>query len=91
MKEIILATLIVAIVAAVLVRKWFRARVFKMASEMAKEVFPVWAAQGPFTSGEQSAKAMRYSHMAVSGPDLSEKMLKGIAGHAISYDENPEA
>ena len=90
MKEIVLTTLIAAIVAAVLVRKWYRAREFKVASEMAKEVFPVWAAQGPFASGEQSAKALRYSHMAVSGPDLSEKMLEGIAQHAIAYDEDPE-
>lgn len=58
---------------------------------MAQQVFPVWAAQGPFESGEESAAAMRYAYSAVRGPEEAERMAETIAKHAAAYDSNPAA
>ena len=64
-------TLIVIVLAialiAILLRSWFASRVRKQASGMAQQVFPVWAAQGPFESGKESAAAM---WRAVEGPKV---------------------
>lgn len=56
---------------------------------MAQEIFPVWAAQGPFESGQQSAAAMRYAYLAVQGPEETAQMAEAIEKHAQVYDENP--
>lgn len=65
---------------------WRRKRAFTKASGMAKSVFPVWAALGPFDSGKQSAAAMRYAFMACE-LEIDERTLNG---HELAYDRNPE-
>ena len=87
-----LILLVVAVLAALL-WQWYRSHIFKRASGLARRVFPVWAAQGPFNSGEESASAMRHAYLAVFGAEEAEKM--GMAGaiskHAAAYDSDPEA
>ena len=85
--------LIVAVVLAALLWQWYRSHIFKRASGLARRVFPVWAAQGPFDSGEKSATAMRYAYLAVFGPEEAERMgmVEAIAKHAAAYDSNPAA
>lgn len=86
--QLILVACIIAVV-ALLLWLWFRSHTLKRASNIAQQVFPVWAAQGPFESGEQSAGAMRYAYMTVKGPEETERMAEAIRKHAISYDRDP--
>lgn len=85
--------LLVVVVLAALLWQWYRSHIFKRASGLARRVFPVWAAQGPFDSGEESAGAMRYAYVAVFGQEEAERMgmVEVIANHAAAYDSNPTA
>ncbi len=85
--------LLVVVVLAALLWQWYRSHIFKLASGLARRVFPVWAAQGPFDSGEESAAATRYAYVAVFGPEEAERMgmVEAIANHAAAYDSNPTA
>ena len=87
-------TLVIAAIIAAgigwVIWRWWRGRIFDRASDKAQKVFPVWAAQGPFESGAESAAAMRNAHLAVFGGDSAEEMAAGIEGHATSYDADPK-
>ena len=85
--------LVVVIVVAALLWQWYRSHIFKRASGLARRVFPVWAAQGPFETGEESAAAMRYAYLAVFGQEEAERMgmAEAISKHASAYDSNPAA
>ena len=56
------------------------------------DVNAVWAVQGPFKNGEESAKAMRYATEAVRGPESIKDpaTAEAILKHAASYDEQPQ-
>jgi hypothetical protein len=68
-----------------------RSHARKMASNAAKQVFPVWALQGPFASGADSAPAMRNAWLAVLGAEQTAKMAASIEQHRTAYDNDPEA
>ncbi len=91
--QVAVLILIATAVLAALLWQWYRAHIFKRASGLARRVFPVWAAQGPFDSGEESAAAMRYAYLAVFGSEEAEKrgMVEAISKHAAAYDSNPAA
>jgi len=88
----VLILLLVVVLAALLWHR-YRSNVFKRASGLSRRVFPVWAAQGPFDSGEESAAAMRYAYLAVFGLEEAERMgmTEAIAKHGAAYDSNPAA
>jgi hypothetical protein len=90
MKEILIVALITVVVLTILIRKWIKSQAFNIASEEAKELFPVWAIQGPFNSGEESAKALLYAHKAMSGIELPEDTLEAVRKHSVAYDDDPE-
>lgn len=90
MKEVLVVAVITVVVLTMVIRKWIKSRAFRIASENAKELFPVWAIQGPFNSGEQSGNALLYAHMAISGPELPEGTLEAVRQHAAAYDDDPE-
>jgi len=46
----------------------------------------VWAVQGPFKNGAESAQAMRYATKAVGGAD---SFYNEIDKHAAAYDAHP--
>lgn len=71
-------------------QEWRRKRKFKQAAKIAQKVFPVWAAQGPFDSGKQSANAMRYAFLAVGDIVGEGGMEDTLYGHAKTYDEKPK-
>lgn len=73
-----------------LFKYWISTRSLHVASDIAKKVFPVWAAQGPFDNGTQSAAAMRYAYLAVLGPEETEKMTSAIEQHKNVYDSNSQ-
>lgn len=82
----LLLVLFIAAVVGIFVWIWFH---FKQASNIAQEIFPVWAAQGPFETGQQSAAAMRYAYLAVRGPEETEQMAEAITKHGQIYDADP--
>ena len=47
----------------------------------------VWAVQGPFKNGAESAQAMRYATKAAGGPD---SFYNEIDKHAAAYDAHPD-
>jgi hypothetical protein len=47
----------------------------------------VWAVQGPFKNGAESARAMRYATKAVRG---SDSFYNEIDKHAAAYDAHPD-
>jgi len=87
-QSLVLILLAVTIV-AVLLWVWFRSYTVKKVGKIVRQVYPVWAAQGPFESGEQSAAAMRYAFLAVRGPEKMERMAETIAKHTKAYDDDP--
>jgi len=91
--QVAVLILIATAVLAALLWQWYRSHIFKRASGLARRVFPVWAAQGPFDSGEESAAAMRHAYLAVFGAEEAEKrgMVEAISKHASAYDSNPAA
>ena len=87
---ILILILAAAVIVVVTVRIWFRNRVFDRAAQMAKEVFPVWAAQGPFRDGLESALAMRHAWLAVFGDfDKVATMTDTFRKHQEAFDSNP--
>ena len=70
-------------------RYWIRSQAMKQAAEVTRDIYPVWAAQGPFGSGTQSAGAMRYAYLTVRGPEEAERMADAIAKHAQAFDADP--
>jgi hypothetical protein len=68
-----------------------RSHARRVASNAAKQVFPVWALQGPFASGADSAAAMRGAWLAVFGAEQAGKMAGAIEQHRLAYDNDPEA
>lgn len=63
----------------------------KKTKSQADDVFvkinAVWAVQGPFKNGAESAQAMRYATKAVGGPD---SFYNEIDKHAAAYDAHPD-
>ena len=91
--QVLLLVLLAAAVLVVLLWRWYRSRIFEQAGDLARQVFPVWAAQGPFDSGAQSAAAMRCAYVAVFGAEEAKRMkiAEVCAQHPAAYDSNPEA
>ena len=56
------------------------------AADVFVKINAVWAVQGPFGNGTESAKAMRYATKAVGGPD---SFYEAIDKHAAAYDAKP--
>jgi ribosome modulation factor len=91
--HLVLSALVIFTMVAILfwlsVRSRASKRAISMARSMARQVFPVWAAQGPFASGAESAAAMRNAYMVVMGPEQTEAMADAIAEHAAAFDHDP--
>jgi len=79
-------------IAAGCVLLWFlwRQYIFHQASKMAQKVFPVWAGQGPFENGAESARAMKAAYTAVMGPEKAAEAQDSIKKHQIVYDQDPQ-
>ena len=88
--EILLIAVGVVVVAVIAFCSWVRSSAWHQASDTAREIFPVWAAQGPFGNGTQSAIAMRYAWLAVSGDrEKVDGMTEQFSQHADSFDADP--
>jgi len=93
MRGLFLVGLAVLVVAVIFAATWrlLRMLIRNAVPDLESQVFPVWAAQGPFESGAESADAMRRSWLAISGPDQTEKMADAIRQHEEEFDADPEA
>lgn len=67
-------------------------RVMLEAAAIHSEISALWAAQGPFVSGEVSANAMRRAHAAVRGADSIREasMIEAFDKHELAYDKEPQ-
>lgn len=65
-----------------------RKRMMEAAGRVLIEVNAVWAVQGPFRNGEESARAMKIATIAVRGAEsiLAPSTAGLLARHAASYD-----
>ena len=84
----------VLIVSAAIGVCWFAYKKFlvKKAVTIGVEIYTVWAAQGPFENGEDSAKAMRRAIIVIRGKDALEdnKFNEATIRHADAYNSNPQ-
>ena len=87
--QILLLIVLIIVGVALAIRYWIRSQATMKAAEVTRDVYPVWAAQGPFDSGVRSAAAMRYAYLAVRGPEEAQRMSEGIARHAQAFDADP--
>lgn len=79
----------VAIGVVFVLRRRLKSHAFKQGADIARQVFPVWAALGPFESGKQSATAMRHAALAVLGNEGAELMAEAFIQHIAAYDSRP--
>lgn len=88
----LLIALVLAFVGFSLWRWQRRVKMWQKAQARGRVVSMVWARQGPFRSGEDSAAAMRRAFLAVFGPEQAEQMGMSVAlaGHVETYDADPE-
>lgn len=65
-----------------------RKRMLEAAGRVLVEVNSVWAVQGPFRNGEESARAMKIATIAVRGAESIQNAATAglLAKHAASYD-----
>jgi len=68
----------------------WRQYIYRQVSKMAKKIFPVWAGQGPFENGTESARAMKAAYAAVLGPEKAAEAQESINEHQIIYDQDPD-
>ena len=92
MRGLFMVGLAVLVVAVIFAATWrlLRMLIRTAVPDLESQVFPVWAAQGPFESGAESADAMRRAWLAISGPDQTEKMADAIREHEEEFDADPE-
>jgi len=85
-------TMLVSLVVVVSILFWYlwRRYTFSLASKTAQILFPVWAGQGPFENGTESAKAFKAAYIAVMGIEKAEDYNDAIVKHQVAYDQDPE-
>ncbi len=90
--ELVLALVVISLLLIIGIRRWANTRTFDLARDEALKVFPIWAAQGPFENGEESARAMRFAWLAVySDSSMIDLPDPYFEKHASSFDEKPDA
>lgn len=92
----IIKFIIGAIIAAVVGFAVYNVRRKRIAEEVERilvEVNSVWAVQGPFRNGEESARAMKFATIAVRGAESInlKPIAESLATHASSYNSKTQA
>ena len=88
MNNIALILIAIAII-ALLVWLWWRKHIFNLAAQMSKNLFPVWAGQGPFENGAESAAAFKAAYTVVMGKEETNNNADTFTKHQIAYDNDP--
>ena len=86
LKKIVLGVIAVIVLVFVGYHYWSKGKNNKPDDTFAI-INAVWAVQGPFKNGAESAQAMRYATKAVGGADL---FYNEIDKHAAKYDAHPD-
>jgi len=89
--KILVGVIILAIIGFVLFKMWEK-QMMVQAGHILMEVNAVWAVQGPFKNGEESAKALKLATAAVRGPESIKDLstADALTKHAASYDAQPQ-
>jgi hypothetical protein len=86
LKRIMIGGIVVAVLFFAGYQYWIKATKVKV-DESFDNINAVWAVQGPFKNGAESAQAMRYATKAAGG---SDKFYSEIDKHAALYDAHPD-
>jgi len=86
LKRIMIGGIVVVVLVFAGYQYWNK-EVKKQADDVFVKINAVWAVQGPFKNGAESAQAMRYATKAVGGPD---SFYDEIDKHAAAYDAHPD-
>lgn len=70
-------------------RRWKKQKITNDVGEMMEKVMVAWAAQGPFRTGAESSRAMRYGFLAVIGVDATKNFEETIVAHENAFNANP--
>lgn len=89
METIVIIFIAIAIV-ALIGWLWWRKHIFNLAAQMSKNLFPVWAGQGPFENGTESAAAFKAAYTVVMGQEETNKNEETFLKHQIAYDNDPD-
>jgi hypothetical protein len=82
--------LIAIVVIALIGWLWWRKHIFNQAAQMSKTLFPVWAGQGPFENGAESAAAFKAAYTVVMGKEEADKNKDTFLKHQIAYENDPD-
>jgi uncharacterized protein YeaO (DUF488 family) len=80
---------VITFVGLCLYRLWKKRKITNDAEILMKQVILAWAAQGPFQTGAESARAMRYGFLAVIGVDAAKTYEETINLHEEAFNANP--
>jgi hypothetical protein len=86
LKKIMIGGVVVVVLVFVGYHYWNKGTK-NQADDVFVKINAVWAVQGPFKNGAESAQAMRYATKAVGGPD---SFYNEIDKHAAAYDAHPD-
>lgn len=86
MKKIVISGIVVVVV-LVFAGYLYLNKTKSQADDVFVKINAVWAVQGPFKNGAESAQAMRYATKAAGGPD---SFYNQIDKHAAAYDAHPD-
>jgi uncharacterized protein YxeA len=84
LKKIMMGGIVVVVLVFAGYQYWNKEK--SQADDVFVKINAVWAVQGPFKNGAESAQAMRYATKAVEGPD---SFYNEIDKHAAAYDAHP--
>jgi len=87
LKKVIIGVMVVVVVVLAFAGYQYWGKQKNLADDVFIKINAVWAAQGPFKNGEESAKAMRYATKAVGGAD---SFYNVIDKHPAAYDAHPD-
>ena len=86
LKKLIISVSVIVVLVFAGYQYWNK-NIKSKAPDIFTKINAVWAVQGPFKNGAESAQAMRY---ATKGAGGSDSFYNVIGKHAATYDANPD-
>ena len=86
LKKLMMGGIVLVVLVVAGYQYWHKETKFR-ADDVFVKINAVWAVQGPFKNGAESAQAMRYATKAVGAPD---SFYNEIDKHAAAYDAHPD-
>lgn len=75
--------------ALICLRLWQKRKVTNDVGDMMRKVMVAWAAQGPFKTGAESSRAMRYGFLAAIDVEAAKNFEQTITAHEHAFNSDP--